>query len=159
MNQTITIDGESYEVDRTVAGAIHEAAEEIETLRSVLRRLMAVVGGEPCWCQCDGGKHSRACRDARQLKIWPRRKNGKPVVEAPSIRHPAGEKYAATYRQMDELPAGEWLSVPFNAEREAFNFRLACVKHRTRSIEAKQRGKKVFARNRVCALALAEKES
>lgn len=148
MNQTITIDGEAYEVNRTVAGAIHEAAAEIDTLRSVLRRLASVVGDTPCWCQCYGFKHSKACRDAQQLKIWPRRKNGKPVMDVPPERHPAGEKYAASYRQLDELPAGEWLSVPFNTKRQAFNFRLACVKHRTRHIEAKQRGEIVYARNR-----------
>lgn len=81
MTQTITIDGESYEVDRTVAGAIHEAADEIETLRSVLRRLAVItIAREVCWCRCEGGKHSKVCRDARQLKIWPRRKDGKPTV-------------------------------------------------------------------------------
>lgn len=80
MNQTITIDGEAYEVDRTVAGAIHEAADEIETLRSVLRRLASIVADTPCWCQCYGFKHSKACRDAQRLKIWPRRKDGTPFV-------------------------------------------------------------------------------
>lgn len=149
INQTITIDGEGYEVDRTVAGAIDEALSELETLRGVLRRLAVIIGGEPCWCQCEGGKHSRVCRETRQLKIWPRRINGKSVVVAPSIRHPAGEKYAATYRKLDDLPATEWLPVTFDTERAAFNFRLACVKHRTRKIEAKQRGKAVYARNAV----------
>lgn len=81
MKQTITIDDEAYEVDRAVAGAIHEAADEIETLRSVLRRLAAIVGDKPCWCGCEELKHSKACRDAQKLKIWPRRKGGKPSVE------------------------------------------------------------------------------
>lgn len=80
MKQAITIDGEQYEVDRVVAGAIFEAADEIETLRSALRRLASIVGDTPCWCQCYGFKHSKACRDARQLKIWPRRKDGKSSV-------------------------------------------------------------------------------
>lgn len=81
MRQTITINGEAYEVDRTVAGAIHEAADEIDTLRNVLRRLAVIVGDEPCWCDCKELEHSKACRDARQLKIWPRRKSGKPTVD------------------------------------------------------------------------------
>lgn len=148
VKQTITIDGEAYEVDRTVAGALNEALEEIEDLRNVLRRLAAFPGGEPCWCQCDGGKHSRACLDARQLRIWPRRENGQTIVGLPPIRHPAGEKYATAYRKLDGLIAGEWLPVKFDTTREAFNFRLACVKHRTRHIEAKQRGKTVYARNK-----------
>lgn len=80
MNQAITIDGEQYEVDRVVAAAMFEAAEEIETLRSVLRRLASIVGDTPCWCQCYGFKHSKACRDAQRLKIWPRRKDGKSSV-------------------------------------------------------------------------------
>lgn len=135
MKQAITIDGEQYEVDRVVAAAIFEAAEEIETLRSVLRRLASIFGETPCWCQCYGFKHSKACRDAQRLKIWPRR--------------PAGEVYADTYSQLDTLPVGEWLLVKFKTTKAAFNFRLACVKHRTRHIEAKQRGETVYARNSV----------
>lgn len=89
MNQTITIDGENYEVDRTVAGAIHEAAGEIVTLRSVLRRLAVIVGDEPCWCDCEELKHSKACRDAQQLKIWPRRKDRTLTVD--TYRHTGGK--------------------------------------------------------------------
>ena len=70
MSQTITIDKEPYEVDRTVAGAIDEMQTEIETLRNALVRLAVFVGGNPCWCKCEGGKHSKACRDI--LKLWPR---------------------------------------------------------------------------------------
>jgi hypothetical protein len=93
VKQTITIDGEAYEVDRTVAGAIHEAADEIDTLRSVLRRLATIVGGNPCWCQVEGFQHSKACREARKLKIWPRRKDGKPMVDVytPAIRRQNSE--------------------------------------------------------------------
>lgn len=65
MKQMITIDGEGYEVDATVAGAIYEAADEIDKLRNVLRRLAVIVGDEPCWCDCEGFKHSKACRDAQ----------------------------------------------------------------------------------------------
>jgi hypothetical protein len=72
MTQTITIDGEKYEVDRTVAGAIDEMQTEIETLRNALVRLAVFVGGNPCWCKCEGGKHSKVCRDTLKLKLWPR---------------------------------------------------------------------------------------
>lgn len=72
MNQIITIDGEPYEVDRTVAGAIDEMQTEIELLRGTLVRLAVFVGGNPCWCQCEDGRHSKACRDTRKLKLWPR---------------------------------------------------------------------------------------
>lgn len=66
MNQTITIDGESYEVDRTVAGAIDEITAEAETLRGILGSLAQFVGGKPCWCQCYGFRHSKACLDAQR---------------------------------------------------------------------------------------------
>lgn len=151
MNQKITIDGEAYEVDVTVAGALDESLAELESLRNALRRLASFPGGEPCWCQCEGGKHSRPCRDARQLRIWPRRENGETIIGLPPIRHPAGEKYAAIYRKLDAQITGEWLPVSFDTKREAFNFRLACVKHRTRRIEAKQRAKTVYARNTVAS--------
>lgn len=72
MKQTIAIDGEAYEVDRTVAGVIDEMQTEIETLRNALVRLAVFVGGNPCWCDCAGGKHSKVCRDIRKLKLWPR---------------------------------------------------------------------------------------
>lgn len=72
MKQTITIDGEPYEVDRTVAGAIDEPQAEIETLRSALVRLAVFIGGDPCWCDCEGGKHWKVCRDMLKLKLWPR---------------------------------------------------------------------------------------
>lgn len=78
MNQTITIDGESYEVDRTVAGVIGEMQDEVETLRNALARLAVFVGGnDPCWCACEGGKHSKACRDTLKLRLWPRAVAGK----------------------------------------------------------------------------------
>ena len=78
MKQTITIDGEKYEVDRTVAGAIDEMQTEIETLRNALVRLAVFVGGNPCWCKCEGGKHSKICRLILKLKLWPRvTKNGR----------------------------------------------------------------------------------
>ena len=57
MNQTITID---------------EMQDEVETLRNALARLAVFVGGNPCWCNSDGGKHSKACRDTLQLRLWPR---------------------------------------------------------------------------------------
>jgi hypothetical protein len=68
--QTITIDGEKYEVDRTVAGAIDEMQDQIEALRAALVGLARFVGGDPCWCQCRGGKHSEACRAAYKLPLW-----------------------------------------------------------------------------------------
>lgn len=86
MNQTITIDGESYEVDRTVAGAIGEMQSEIEAMRDSIVGLAVFVNGDPCWCQWQtlcglidrrqsiaigtGGRHSKACRDARNLPLW-----------------------------------------------------------------------------------------
>lgn len=79
MNQTITIDKEPYEVDRTVAGAIDEMQTEIETLRKALVRLAVFVGGNPCWCRCEGGKHSKVCREILKLKLWPRVSKGKPI--------------------------------------------------------------------------------
>lgn len=63
----LAIDGETYEVDRTVAGAIDEMQTEIEQLRSVLWRLASFVGGAPCWCKLEGFEHSQACKDARVL--------------------------------------------------------------------------------------------
>lgn len=86
MKQAITIDGESYEVDRTVAGAIDEMQTEIEAMRDVVVGLAVFVNGDPCWCQWQtlcglidrrqsiaigtGGKHSKACRDAKNLPLW-----------------------------------------------------------------------------------------
>lgn len=67
MNQTVTVDEEAYEVDRTVAGVIDEMQTEIEALRNVLWRLAVFVGGAPCWCRCEGFNHSTVCRDARIL--------------------------------------------------------------------------------------------
>lgn len=75
MKQTITIDGEKYEVDRTVVGAIDEMQTEIDSLRNVLVSLASFVGGDPCWCMCDGracasGTHTKACRGALNLQLW-----------------------------------------------------------------------------------------
>ena len=86
MNQTITIDGESYEVDRTVAGAIDAMQSEIEAMRDVIVGLASFIKSEPCWCQWQtlcglidrrqsiavgtGDKHLKACRDARNLPLW-----------------------------------------------------------------------------------------
>jgi hypothetical protein len=53
-------------------GAIDELQAEIETLRNALVRLAKFVGGNPCWCDCKGGKHSNVCRDILKLKLWPR---------------------------------------------------------------------------------------
>lgn len=72
VKQTITIDKEPYEVDLTVVGAIDEMQMEIETLRNALVRLAVFVNGDPCWCRCEGGKHSKVCRDTLKLKLWPR---------------------------------------------------------------------------------------
>lgn len=67
MKQAVTIDGEPYEVDRTIVGAIDEMQTEIEALRNVLWRLAVFVGEAPCWCRCEGLSHSKVCRDARIL--------------------------------------------------------------------------------------------
>jgi hypothetical protein len=81
MNQTITIDGESYQADRTVVGAVDEMQSEIETLRNMLVRLAVFVSGEPCWCRCEGyterqegSVHSKVCRDILKLRLWPRQR-------------------------------------------------------------------------------------
>lgn len=79
MKQTITIDREPYEVDRTVAGAIERMQTEIDTFRNALVSLAVFVGGEPCWCRCDGGKHSQICREMLKLKLWARVCKGKPI--------------------------------------------------------------------------------
>jgi hypothetical protein len=55
VKQTITID---------------EMQGQIEKLRSALIGLARFVGGDPCWCRCDGGKHSEACRVAYALPLW-----------------------------------------------------------------------------------------
>jgi hypothetical protein len=34
--------------------------------------LAIFVGGDPCWCDCEGGKHSKPCRDIKRLRLWPR---------------------------------------------------------------------------------------
>jgi hypothetical protein len=86
VTQTITIDGEKYEVDRTVAGAIDEMQNEIEATRDVIVGLTMYVDGEPCWCQWQtlcglidrrqsvakgtSGKHLKVCRDANNLPLW-----------------------------------------------------------------------------------------
>lgn len=49
---------------------IDEMQTQIETLRAALVGLAHFVGGDPCWCQCDGGKHSEACRAAYKLPLW-----------------------------------------------------------------------------------------
>jgi hypothetical protein len=67
MNQVLNIDGEAYEVDRTVVGAVAEMQTEIEELRNVLWRLAKFIGGMPCWCDAGGLTHSKACRDATVL--------------------------------------------------------------------------------------------
>lgn len=67
MNQSLTVDGETYEVDRTVVGAIDEMQTEIEQLRNVLWRLASFVSGAPCWCSLEGFSHSQVCKDARVL--------------------------------------------------------------------------------------------
>lgn len=73
MTQIITIDGESYEIDRTVGGHIDEMQTEIETLRNILARVASYgFSGIPCWCQCEGGKHSTACSAAsRAISRYP----------------------------------------------------------------------------------------
>lgn len=55
-----------------------EMQTEVETLRNALVRLAVFVGGDPCWCQCEGGKHSEVCRDIQKLKLWPRVVRGRP---------------------------------------------------------------------------------
>lgn len=67
VKQTVTVDQEPYEVDRTIVGAIDEMQTEIEELRNVLWRLADFVGGAPCWCRCEELSHSQVCRDARVL--------------------------------------------------------------------------------------------
>lgn len=79
MNQTITIDKEPYVVDQTVADAIGELENEIITLRNMLVRLAVFVNGNPCWCRCEGGKHSKVCRDILKLRLWPRPVRGNPT--------------------------------------------------------------------------------
>lgn len=51
---------------------IDEMQAEIETLRNAVVRLAIFVNGDPCWCKCEGGKHSKVCRDILKLKLWPR---------------------------------------------------------------------------------------
>jgi hypothetical protein len=86
VTQTITIDGQNYEVDRTVAGAIDEMQNEIEAMRDVIVGLVTYVDSEPCWCQWQtlcglidrrqsvakgtSGKHLKVCRDAKNLPLW-----------------------------------------------------------------------------------------
>lgn len=79
MKRIITIDKKSYEVDRAVARAIDEMETEIGALRNALVSLAVSVGGEPCWCKCEGGKHSQVCREMLKLKLWARVCNGKPI--------------------------------------------------------------------------------
>lgn len=80
MKQTIFIDKEPYEVDRTVAGTIDEMQDEIEKLRGVIVRLAVFVGGDPCWCRyAKTGEHTEACRVAIKLRLWPRPTKGKSV--------------------------------------------------------------------------------
>jgi hypothetical protein len=74
--------------------------------------------------------------------------SGEPVDKVPKQRRPGGAKYGPIYQEIDALDAGEWLPVRFDTKAEAFNFREACVKHRTRNMEAKQRGTTVYARNK-----------
>jgi len=47
-----------------------ETQSQIEALRSALVGLARFVGGDPCWCQCDGGEYSEACRIAFNLPLW-----------------------------------------------------------------------------------------
>ena len=47
-----------------------EMQAEIETLRNALISLAVFVGGDPCWCKCEGGKHSEVCRKAKNLPLW-----------------------------------------------------------------------------------------
>jgi len=70
VTQTLTIDGESYQVDRTVVGAIDEMQDEVEALRNVLWRLADFAHGSPCWCRNEGSMftHTAVCRDA--LILW-----------------------------------------------------------------------------------------
>lgn len=63
----------------TQTNTIDELQTEIETLRNALVRLAVFVGGNPCWCNCAGGKHSKVCRDILKLKLWPRVTTGKPA--------------------------------------------------------------------------------
>lgn len=80
MTQVITIDGETYEVDRTVMGAIDEMRDEIETLRNTLVQLAVFIDGDPCWCRyAKTGEHTEACRTAFKLRLWPRPTKGKPA--------------------------------------------------------------------------------
>jgi hypothetical protein len=47
-----------------------EVQSQNEALRSALIGLAHFVDGDPCWCQCDGGRHSEACRVAFDLPLW-----------------------------------------------------------------------------------------
>jgi hypothetical protein len=58
------------EVDRAIAGVANETQAQVEAMREVIIGLASFVNGDPCWCQCAGGKHSKACRKAKDLPLW-----------------------------------------------------------------------------------------